>query len=66
MWPKELLGETLAQARILGFGYDSRTHALSDLSNQTLHGHATTLLQRLSLLRRSTKVLLFLTNIVLG
>ncbi|KAI5194011.1 hypothetical protein E4T38_09764 [Aureobasidium subglaciale] len=56
VWPKDLLPVSCPAARILTFGYDSRTHAARDLSKQTFHGHATTLLQRLSLLRRRTKV----------
>ncbi|KAK4895529.1 hypothetical protein LTR27_006311 [Elasticomyces elasticus] len=55
-WPKDLLAHDLPNARLLAFGYDSRTHAPKDLSRQTFHGHATTLLQVLSLYRRKTKV----------
>jgi hypothetical protein len=55
-WPRHLLPQDLPRARILSFGYDSRTHATENLSHQTFHGHAITLLQSLSLYRRKTKV----------
>jgi hypothetical protein len=57
MWPRDLLAGVVPTARILGFGYDSRTHSLSGgLAVQTVHGHSTTLLQTLSVYRRSTEV----------
>jgi hypothetical protein len=60
MWLRRLLPPEIPQARILTYGYDSRTHSSEHLTRQTLFGHSATLVSALSLYRRRTKVCMFL------
>lgn len=58
LWLRDLLPAEIPRARILTYGYDSRTHGTweEDISRQTLNGHGIKLLQALSLKREKTKV----------
>ncbi|GME23020.1 hypothetical protein L207DRAFT_627774 [Neofusicoccum parvum] len=57
LWLRDLLPAEIPRARILTYGYDSRTHGTweEDISRQTLNGHGIKLLQALSLKREKTK-----------
>src|SRR3981189_2808041 len=55
-WPRDLLPKEVPQARILTYGYDSRTQSSEPITHQTLYGHGTSLVSSLSLYRRRTKV----------
>jgi hypothetical protein len=56
LWLRDLLPTQLPRARILTYGYDTRTHGLDELSHQSLNGHGITLLTSLCLFREKTKV----------
>jgi len=56
MWLKDLLPNQLPQARILTYGYDTRTHGLEELSHQSLNNHGINLLSSLCLVREKTNV----------
>jgi hypothetical protein len=56
LWLKDLLPTQLPHARILTYGYDTRTHSLDELSHQSLNRHGITLLSSLCLFREKTKV----------
>ncbi len=56
MWLRELLPTEIPHARILTYGYDSRTYSSEQLTRQTLYGHSMSLVSALSLYRRKTKV----------
>ena len=55
MWLRDLLPAEIPYARILTYGYDSRTHSSEHLTRQTLYGHSMSLISALSLYRRRTK-----------
>lgn len=56
LWLQDLLPGILPNARIMTYGYDSRTHASDELSQQTLYGHALSFCSTLTLFREATKV----------
>lgn len=56
LWLQDLLPKKVSQARIITYGYDSRTHSSEHLTRQTLYGHATNFVSRLSLYREETEV----------
>lgn len=56
MWLQQLLPAEIPRARILTYGYDSRTHSSEVLTHQTLYGHSMSFVAALSLYRRRTKV----------
>lgn len=55
-WIKDLLPEFLPNARILSFGYDSRTHASTPVSEDFIWAHGKTLITDLTLEREATEV----------
>jgi alpha-beta hydrolase superfamily lysophospholipase len=55
LWLQDLLPKKVSQARIITYGYDSRTHSSEHLTRQTLYGHATNFVSRLSLYREETE-----------
>lgn len=56
LWLRDLLPQILPNARIMTWGYDSRTHARNPISSQHLHDHADTLVSDLWLEREMTSV----------
>ncbi|OAL46213.1 hypothetical protein IQ07DRAFT_603591 [Pyrenochaeta sp. DS3sAY3a] len=55
LWLETLLPTEIPNARVLTYGYDSRTHSSEHLTHQTLYGHSMSLVSALSLYRRRTK-----------
>lgn len=55
LWLQELLPKEISNARVLTYGYDSRTRSSEHLTHQTLYGHSMSLVSALSLYRRRTK-----------
>ena len=55
LWLRALLPEEIPNARVLTYGYDSRTLSSEHLTHQTLYGHSESLISALSLYRRRTK-----------
>ncbi|ERF76311.1 hypothetical protein EPUS_04169 [Endocarpon pusillum Z07020] len=53
-WLQDLLPRVIPNARILSYGYDSRTHGSSPVSEQYIWQHATALVSDLTLLREET------------
>ncbi|KAF2495908.1 hypothetical protein BU16DRAFT_459726, partial [Lophium mytilinum] len=58
LWLQTLLPKDVPNARVLTYGYDSRTRSSEHLSHQTLYGHSMSLISGLSLYRRRTKALI--------
>lgn len=56
LWLQALLPKEIPNARVLTYGYDSRTRSSEHLTHQTLYGHSMSLISALSLYRRRTKV----------
>ncbi|KAK3367665.1 hypothetical protein B0H63DRAFT_489599 [Podospora didyma] len=54
-WLRDLLPADIPNARILSYGYNSRTHNAENLSLQSIYEHAITLVQDLCTYRRNTK-----------
>lgn len=54
LWLKDLLPEKIPGARILTYGYDANTRGQDQLSKDTLHGHAKTLVSKLAVNRKET------------
>jgi hypothetical protein len=55
-WLEELLPNSLPNARIYSYGYDSRTHASSPITEQFIHDFARQLVSELVLEREMTEV----------
>lgn len=55
LWLQALLPKEIPNARVLTYGYDSRTRSSEHLTHQTLYGHSMSLISALSLYRRRTK-----------
>jgi|SRR5579871_2324003 len=55
LWLQALLPKEIPAARVLTYGYDSRTRSSEHLTRQTLYGHSESLISALSLYRRKTK-----------
>ena len=62
LWLKTLLPEDIPKARVYTYGYNSRTHSRDEMSRETFYGHAQNLLNALTLERRTTKVVHFVTK----
>jgi hypothetical protein len=56
MWLKTLLPERVPHARILTYGYDAYTRDREQLTNQSIHDHAETLVAKLVQYRRENDV----------
>ena len=56
LWLRDLLPSRLSRARILTYGYDSRTRSSEPLTHQTLYGHATNFASALASYREATEV----------
>ena len=56
MWLKTLLPEKIPDARILTYGYDAYTRDREQLSNQSIHDHAETLVTKLVQYREESNV----------
>ena len=57
-WLQDLLPDIIPTARIFSYGYDSRTHGSSPVSEQYIWQHATALISDLTLIREETNVCL--------
>lgn len=55
-WLKDLLPELVPNARIFSWGYDSRTHSSTPVSEEFIWGHGTNLVSDLTLERDATNV----------
>ena len=55
-WLEDLLPVEVASARVLSYGYDSRTHGSTPVSDQYIWQHANALISDLTLLREETEV----------
>ena len=55
-WLEGLLPKSLPSARIYSYGYDSRTHASSPITEQFIHDFARQLVSELVLEREVTEV----------
>lgn len=55
-WLRDLLPKYLPSARIYSYGYDSRTHASSPITEQFIDDFARSLVSELAVERQSTKV----------
>ncbi|KAK0614544.1 Alpha/Beta hydrolase protein [Immersiella caudata] len=53
-WLRDLLPDVLPHARILSYGYDSRTYASSSISDQFIYDHAKALVAELAAFREYT------------
>ncbi|KAL9046503.1 MAG: hypothetical protein Q9214_000672 [Letrouitia sp. 1 TL-2023] len=56
LWLRDLLPRVIPNARIITYGYDSRTHSTDPLTHQTLYGHATMLVTTMTTFRQTSKV----------
>jgi hypothetical protein len=55
-WLRDFLPTDIPHARIMSWGYDARTHGLSNIGGKYIHDHGRTLVSDLCLTRAMTKV----------
>jgi hypothetical protein len=63
-WIRNLLPKLVPDARIMTYGYDARTHGMSNKSSATLFDHAVDLLTQLKCARSDPKVSVMLSRMV--
>lgn len=56
-WLRDLLPSIIPNARIFSWGYNAATHSGSEISQQFIYDHGTTLVSDLTLRRRLSKVM---------
>ncbi|KAH8790449.1 hypothetical protein F5882DRAFT_291856, partial [Hyaloscypha sp. PMI_1271] len=56
-WLRDLIPQLVPDARVFSYGYDSRTHASSSISNQFIYDHAKALIGELVAVREETETL---------